>query len=115
MKMAHIIEALCEIEGIEYLDLIGHRRHRRLTVARQRIMYLGRNVVKASLTQIGNALGGRHHTTVLYGEREHSKRIRDRDEADLLMEIVKAAKRIEERSMGRNTRFLERLLEADIG
>lgn len=50
--------------GIE--DLTGPRRTSRLNQARQVAMYLAREVTLASLPQIGDAFGGRAHSTVLH-------------------------------------------------
>lgn len=48
-------------------DLTGKRRTGRINHARQIAMYLAREVTEASLPQIGDAFGGRSHTTVLHG------------------------------------------------
>jgi len=48
-------------------DLTGKRRTGRINHARQIAMYLAREITDASLPQIGDAFGGRSHTTVLHG------------------------------------------------
>ncbi|HLC03768.1 MAG TPA: chromosomal replication initiator protein DnaA [Anaerolineales bacterium] len=49
-------------------DLLSSRdRSRRVALPRQVAMYLIRQETQASLPQIGSALGGRDHTTVMYG------------------------------------------------
>lgn len=48
-------------------DLLSPRRTHELAVARQLIMYLAREMTDLSLPQIGHVLGGRDHTTVMYG------------------------------------------------
>jgi len=48
-------------------DLLGPRRSRHIAVARQVAMYLARDLTEMSLPQIGQALGGRDHTTIMYG------------------------------------------------
>lgn len=48
-------------------DLVGQRRTGRINHARQVAMYLARELTEFSLPQIGEAFGGRSHTTVLHG------------------------------------------------
>jgi chromosomal replication initiator protein len=53
--------------GFHADDLKGKRRTARVNKARQVAMYLCREMTQASLPQIGEAFGGRSHTTVLHG------------------------------------------------
>jgi chromosomal replication initiator protein len=48
-------------------DLLSPRRSRNIAVARQVAMYLARDLTEMSLPQIGQALGGRDHTTIMHG------------------------------------------------
>jgi len=48
-------------------DLLSPRRSRNIAVARQVAMYLARDLTGMSLPQIGQALGGRDHTTIMHG------------------------------------------------
>jgi chromosomal replication initiator protein len=48
-------------------DLTGPRRTREMAIARQVVMYLARELTDMSLPQVGQALGGRDHTTVMHG------------------------------------------------
>jgi len=59
-------------------ELRSSRRTRRIAHPRQVVMYLMREETDASLPQIGAELGGRDHTTVLYGY----ERVRARVEQD---------------------------------
>jgi len=59
-------------------ELRSSRRTRRIAHPRQIVMYLMREETDASLPQIGAELGGRDHTTVLYGY----ERVRARIEQD---------------------------------
>ena len=47
--------------------LLGRGRSREVVVPRQVAMYLLREEANCSLPAIGHALGGRDHTTVMYG------------------------------------------------
>jgi chromosomal replication initiator protein len=50
-------------------DLLGKRRTRNLARARQFAMALAKEVTEHSLPEIGDAFGGRDHTTVLHACR----------------------------------------------
>jgi len=62
-----ILEAVAHFYGVDLKVLKGHRRSRNIVVPRQVAMYLMREETDASLVEIGQALGGRDHTTVLHG------------------------------------------------
>jgi chromosomal replication initiator protein len=53
--------------GITVDEIVSKNRSRRIARPRQLVMYLARGETKASLPQVGRALGNRDHTTVLYG------------------------------------------------
>ena len=48
-------------------ELIGKKRDRKTTLARQVSMYLIREGLNFSLTEIGKELGGRNHATIIHG------------------------------------------------
>lgn len=62
-----IVEAVAQHFDVEVAALRGHSRSQTFVRPRQIAMYLIRAETGASLPQIGEALGGRDHTTVLYG------------------------------------------------
>jgi chromosomal replication initiator protein len=74
-----VIEAVADFYSLSPEDLKGRSRSRKVVKPRQLAMHLAREETKASLPQIGKALGGRDHTTVLYGVRQISDKI-ERDE-----------------------------------
>ena len=53
--------------GLRVSDLTGRSRVRNVVTARHVAMYLARELAGMSLPQIGRALGGRDHTTVMHG------------------------------------------------
>ena len=52
--------------GVTTADLRAKKRTKNIVVARQMAMYLCRNLANLSLPEIGNAFGGKDHTTVLH-------------------------------------------------
>jgi chromosomal replication initiator protein len=62
-----VIQAVCAYYNVSSDALSSTSRSRAIAFPRQMVMYLARTETDASLPQIGNQLGNRDHTTVLYG------------------------------------------------
>ena len=62
-----IISAVADQFGVEEDRLLSRERSREVAYPRQIAMYLIREETSSSLPKIGEALGGRDHTTVMYG------------------------------------------------
>ena len=79
IQPSQIIEAVASAFGISLERILGRDRTRQIAFPRQIAMYLLREEANISLPQIGEALGGRDHTTIMYGcdkvtdlmERDH--------------------------------------------
>src|SRR5579884_212814 len=77
-----ILEAVASYFRIRGSELCGPQRERAIAYARQIAMYLLREESKLSLLEVGNHLGGRNHSTVIYGcskiekEVKHKGRVR---------------------------------------
>lgn len=77
-----IIETVATSFGLTKDQMLGRDRTRQVALCRQVAMYLLREEANYSLPQIGEALGGRDHTTVMYAcekvadllERDHRLR-----------------------------------------
>ncbi len=67
ITLPQVLQSTAQHHELGLKDLIGKRRTGRINHARQIAMYLARELTEASLPQIGEALGGRSHTTVLHG------------------------------------------------
>ena len=68
-----IIEYVCKIYNMQYDDIIGKKRPKNIAMARQVAMYLCRKITDASLPKIGQAFGGRDHTTVIHAYEKIEK------------------------------------------
>jgi chromosomal replication initiator protein len=67
---ATIMGATSAYFGLSMEDLCGSSRSRVLVTARQIAMYLCRELTELSLPKIGQAFGGRDHTTVMHADRK---------------------------------------------
>ncbi|PZR98040.1 MAG: chromosomal replication initiator protein DnaA [Chloroflexi bacterium] len=62
-----ILQAVAAYFRVKTSDLAGPHRERSISYPRRMAMYLLREEAKLSLVEIGNHLGGRNHSTVIYG------------------------------------------------
>ncbi|WP_420644348.1 chromosomal replication initiator protein DnaA [Candidatus Leptofilum sp.] len=67
LTVERVFEAVCKYYNVTNDDLVGSSRKKTIAYPRQMAMYLARTETNASLPQIGEKLGNRDHTTVLYG------------------------------------------------
>lgn len=61
------LEVVADHFNVKLLQIKGERRLKRLVLPRQILMYLLRHDLRMNLMEIGEFLGGRDHTTVMYG------------------------------------------------
>ncbi len=62
-----VLTAVCRYFGVTAEEMAGASRKRTVAYPRQMAMYLARTETDASLPFIGEKLGNRDHTTILYG------------------------------------------------
>lgn len=62
----NIINAVCSFYNIAKADLIGKRKTKEITLPRQICTYLITELMPIPLMSVGQALGGRDHTTVIH-------------------------------------------------
>ncbi len=70
ITVGQIMAATASYFGVTIDDLCGSSRSRVLVTARQIAMYLCRELTDLSLPKIGQAFGGRDHTTVMHADRK---------------------------------------------
>ena len=78
LSAERIIEMVADQYGITSEDLLSTKKSKNIAYPRQVAMYLCRQMTDISLNDIGIALGGRDHSTVIHGI--------DKVEADLALE-----------------------------
>ena len=70
-----IIKRFCRERGVAFSAICSVRRHVPLVWQRQELCWLLKQGTSWSLPQIGRALGGRDHTTIMHAIRAHQKTI----------------------------------------
>jgi len=73
VRVIDVICATAEHFGIRKIDLISERRTKAITIPRQVVMYLSRELTSRSLQEIGQLLGGKDHSTIIHGCRNVEK------------------------------------------
>lgn len=63
--------------GVEIGDILGRKRQKELVYPRQVVMYLLRELMHQSYPQIGEALGGKDHTTIMHGVEKIERLMRE--------------------------------------
>lgn len=79
IKPEEVLEAVAQFYSVPRQRLVSAERRREVVLPRQVAMYLLHKEAQCSLPQIGELLGGRDHTTVLYG-CEKIEDLTERDE-----------------------------------
>ena len=70
INLDNILKVVAEYYKIKVADLLSKRRSRSVARPRQMAMALAKELTNHSLPEIGDSLGGRDHTTVLYACRK---------------------------------------------
>ncbi|WP_305788485.1 chromosomal replication initiator protein DnaA [Symbioplanes lichenis] len=89
-----IMASTADYFGVSLEDLRGHSRSRVLVNARQVAMYLCRELTELSLPRIGQAFGGRDHTTVMHADRKIRQHMAER--RSLYNQIAELTNRIKQ-------------------
>ncbi len=95
LSSEEILKAVATHYNLTVDDLRGARRTRRIAFPRQIAMYLIREETDSSYPQIGAQLGGRDHTTILYGYERINSRIEE--DSKLRREIMTLKSQLYER------------------
>ena len=83
-----IQRTVAEAYGIKVGDMGSSRRPARLVLPRQIAMYLSKELTQKSLPEIGEAFGGRDHTTVLYAVRKIQNERRHQSELNHKIHVL---------------------------
>ena len=67
LKPSEVVRSVADAFGVPIERMLGRDRSQEVALPRQIAMYLLREESNISLPQIGEVLGGRDHTTIMYG------------------------------------------------
>lgn len=87
-----LIKNVCSFYKITPQALKGEKRNASLVRARQVAMFLLKKEVGLSFSEIGNLLGGRDHTTIMYGARKIEGMLENRLLTEDILGITSLAK-----------------------
>ena len=79
LSIHEVIQVVAQFYNIPTDDLVNRGRNKEQVKPRQIVMYLAREELHATLPEIGEALGGRDHTTVMYGVEKMAKELEEDD------------------------------------
>ena len=83
-----VLQAVTDVYNVSIEDIKSSSRRREISLARQVAMYLLRQHTDLSLPKIGEVLGGKDHTTIMYGcEKITRLKSRDPDLAQTLRQL----------------------------
>jgi len=96
VTLDELVMTVSDFYSISRDDLLGRGRNKELVHPRQVVMYLAREELQLTLPQIGESLGGRDHTTVMYGVERMTQYI-DSDD-NIRREVLAIRERLYNRS-----------------
>lgn len=70
MTTAGIIETVCNFYNVRKEDVLGRKKNKELVEPRQICIYLINDLMSLPLVTIGQAMGGRDHTTVIHARNK---------------------------------------------
>ena len=91
INIPYIQEVVCDYFGIKREDLLSKSRKREVALPRQLAMYFSKELTNATFSKIGEEMGGKDHSTVMYA----CDTIKDVSKID--KEIKKYVKELSER------------------
>ncbi len=84
-----IIQVVAEHYNLTTSDLLSQRRSKEISYPRQVAMYLCRNMTETPLQEIGKAMGGRDHTTIIHGIEKITKDLESTPTLQNTVDILK--------------------------
>jgi chromosomal replication initiator protein len=65
-----ILKTVASKMNVKVSDMKSHKKNKNLVFSRQIAMYLSRKMTSASFPDIGEKIGGRDHSTVIYANNK---------------------------------------------
>lgn len=98
VRLADVEQAICNVFGVEALELRSERKSRSIQEPRMLAMWLARKYTRAPWSEIGEFFGRRSHSTVISAHRRVEKLISSRAEIGVSHEtcgVEEAIRRVE--------------------
>jgi chromosomal replication initiator protein len=96
VSIERIQEVVSQRFSLSITELCGKRKSQNIVYPRQVAMYLSRELTDSSLPKIGNAFGGRDHTTVMHATSKIAGLIKqDRSVYNLVQELTARVKQVQ--------------------
>ena len=89
ITLPYILEVVSDHFGIRTADIISKKKDAEIVFPRQIVMYLAKDLTQTPLKYIGQFLGGRDHTTVLYGKRKIEEQLQTDESLRNVMEVLR--------------------------
>ena len=84
-----VINAVCSFFKISKADLLGKKKYKEIVEPRQICAYLMTELLSIPLVSIGQALGGRDHTTVIHARDKYAELVKDSPKTATIVKDVK--------------------------
>lgn len=85
----YIVSMVAEQYEVSPEEIISQKRSRNIARPRQVVMYLCRNMLNIPLQEVGRALGGRDHTTIMHGVEKITDELKTDPSLQNTIEILK--------------------------
>jgi chromosomal replication initiator protein len=79
VNVNEVLKAVCTYYSVKALDIKGERRIKELVIPRQVAMFLIKEITHTPYMTIGTFLGGRDHSTIMYGVERIAEDIKKND------------------------------------
>ncbi len=73
ITIPRILSEVEQITGVSSKDICGKSHASNFAMARKAVIYIARQITDLSMTRIGEELGGRDHTTIVYSAQQAEK------------------------------------------
>ncbi len=83
VRIATVIDAVCDHLAVSRAELIGSRRNRQVVTARGLVAYLGRELTSHSYPEIAQEMGRKYHSTVHTAAQRLKRQLRDDETVQL--------------------------------
>lgn len=90
MDMETILRGVADTFGLKVTDLTGHSRLRQAAWPRRVAMLLARELTSLTTTEIGEAFGGRDHSTVIHALKKARQELQNPSQVQMLENIKRS-------------------------